>query len=123
MPSGLWGFPNSSVGKESACNAGDLCSIPRLGRSHGEGTGCPVQYSGLENSMDYKSWTQLSNFHFSSFDLLHWPQSIVPGVSVLIKGSHPLAGHDLEGQNDLEEKSGGSLLDYNRINQNLFQEQ
>ena len=73
--------------------------------------------------MDYKSWTQLSNFHFSSFDLLHWPQSIVPGVSVLIKGSHPLAGHDLEGQNDLEEKSGGSLLDYNRINQNLFQEQ
>ena len=130
MPSGLWGFPDSSVGKESACNAGDLGSIPGLGRSPGEGKGCPLQYSGLENSMDCivhgvaKSWTQLSNFHFPSFDLLHWPQSIVPGVSALVKGSHPLAGHDLDGQNDLEEKRvRGSLLDYNRINQNLFQEQ
>ena len=40
-----------SAGKESA-NAGDLGSIPRLGRSPGEGKGHPVQYSGLENSMD-----------------------------------------------------------------------
>ena len=41
-----------SAGKESACNAGDLGSIPQLGRSPGEGKGYPLQYSGLENSMD-----------------------------------------------------------------------
>ena len=41
-----------SIGKESACNAGDPGSIPGLGRSAGEGTGYPLQYSGLENSMD-----------------------------------------------------------------------
>ena len=41
-----------SAGKESACNAGDLSSIPGLGRSPGEGKGSPLQYSGLENSMD-----------------------------------------------------------------------
>ena len=46
------GFPDSSVGKESASNAGDLGSIPGLGRSPGEGKGYPLQYSGLENSMD-----------------------------------------------------------------------
>ena len=46
------GFPCGSAGKESACNAGDLGSIPGLGRSPGEGKGYPLQYSGLENSMD-----------------------------------------------------------------------
>ena len=46
------GFPGSLVGKESACDAGDPGSIPRLGRSAGEGIGYPLQYSGLENSMD-----------------------------------------------------------------------
>ena len=46
------GFSGSSVGKESACNAGDPSSIPGLGRSVGEGIGYPLQYSGLENSMD-----------------------------------------------------------------------
>ena len=46
------GFLGGSVGKESACNAGDLGSIPELGRSPGEGKGYPLQYSGLENSMD-----------------------------------------------------------------------
>ena len=40
----LWGFPDSSVGKESACNAGDPDSIPGLGRSPGEGIGYPLQY-------------------------------------------------------------------------------
>ena len=39
------GFPESSVGKESACNSGDLGSIPGLGRSAGEGTGYLIQYS------------------------------------------------------------------------------
>ena len=59
-----------SAGKESACNAGDLGLILGLGRSPGEGKGYPLQYSGLENSMDStvhgvtKSQTQLSNLHF-----------------------------------------------------------
>ena len=47
------GFPCGSAGKESACNVGDLGLIPGLGRSAGEGKGYPLQYSGLENSMDY----------------------------------------------------------------------
>ena len=46
------GFPGGSAGKESASNAGDLGSIPGLGRSPGEVKGYPLQYSGLENSMD-----------------------------------------------------------------------
>ena len=46
------GFPCSSAGKESACNAGDPSSIPGSGRSAGEAKGYPLQYSGLENSMD-----------------------------------------------------------------------
>ena len=49
-------FPHSSVGKESACNAGDLGSIPGLGRSPGEGNGNPLQYSCLENPMDRGAW-------------------------------------------------------------------
>ena len=46
-------FPCGSAGKEYTCNVGDLGSIPGLGRSPGEGKGYPLQYSGLENSMDY----------------------------------------------------------------------
>ena len=46
------GFPCGSAGKESACNVGNLGSIPGLERSPGEGKGFPLQYSGLENSMD-----------------------------------------------------------------------
>ena len=45
-------FPCGSAGKESACNAGDLGSIPRLGRSPEEGKGYPLQHFGLESSMD-----------------------------------------------------------------------
>ena len=68
-------FPCGSAGKESTCYAGDLGPIPGLGRSPGEGKCCPLQYSGLENSMAYtvhgvtKSWTQLSDFHFHFFPL------------------------------------------------------
>ena len=68
-------FPCGSDGKESACNAGDLGSIPRLGRSLGEGNGNPLQYSCLENPMDGGAWkttvhgvsksqTRLGDFHF-----------------------------------------------------------
>ena len=64
-------FPCGSDGKASACNAGDPGSIPGLRRSPGERKLCPLQYSGLENSMDRivrgvtKSRTQLSKFRFS----------------------------------------------------------
>ena len=50
------GFPGGSDGKESACNAGDLGSIPGLGRSPGGGHGNPLQYSFLENPMDRGAW-------------------------------------------------------------------
>ena len=66
------GFLSSSNGKEPDLSVGDLGSIPELGRSPGEGHGYPLQYSGLENSMDRGAWwaivhglaksqTQLSN--------------------------------------------------------------
>ena len=69
------GFPAGLDGKESACNAGDLGLIPRLGRSHGEGNGKPLRYSWLKNSMERGAWqdtvqgvaknkTRLSDYHF-----------------------------------------------------------
>ena len=66
-------YAGGSAGKEPARNVGDLGLIPGLGRSPGEGKGYPLQYSGLENFMDCivhgvtKSWTRLSNFHFSLY--------------------------------------------------------
>ena len=63
------GFPDSQL-IENLCNAGDQGSVPGLGRSSGEGKVYPLQYAGLENSMDCivhgvtKSWTQLSDSHF-----------------------------------------------------------
>ena len=50
------GFPYGSAGKDSACNAGVLASIPELERSPGEGNNYSLQYSGLENSMDRGAW-------------------------------------------------------------------
>ena len=77
------GCPCGWVGKESACSVGDLGLIPRLGRSPGERKGYPLQYSGLENSMDCivhgvsKSRTWLNDFHYP-----HTPHTIMwtPGV-------------------------------------------
>ena len=51
-----WGFPGGSDGKESACDAGNVGSIPGSGRSPGEGNGNPLQYSCLENSVDRGAW-------------------------------------------------------------------
>ena len=74
------GYPGGSAGKESTCNEGDLGSIPGLGRSPGEGTGYQLQYSGLENSMDYivSPWgckdsdtTELLSLHFTATILDH----------------------------------------------------
>ena len=67
-----FGFPGGSAGKESACNVGDLGSIPGSGRSPGGGHGSPLQCYCLENPMDRgawgatvpgvtKSWTRLSD--------------------------------------------------------------
>ena len=50
------GFPGNSDSKESACNAGDPGLVPEWGRSPGEGNGCPLQYSCLDNSMDRGGW-------------------------------------------------------------------
>ena len=69
------GFPGGSDGKESTCKVEDLGLIPGLGRSPRERNGYPLQYSGLENSMNRRAWqatvhgvaksqTQRSNFHF-----------------------------------------------------------
>ena len=71
----IYGFPSGSDGKESACNAGDLGSIPGSGRFPGEGTSNPLHCSCLERSMDRGAWqatahemaksqTPLSDLHF-----------------------------------------------------------
>ena len=76
MKQSLSGFPGGSEGKASACNAGDLGSIPGSGRSSGEGNSNPLQYSCLENPMDGGAWwatvhrvaksrTRLSDFTFT----------------------------------------------------------
>ena len=80
------GFPAGSAGKESACNVGDLTLIPGLGRSPGEGSSYPFQYSGLENSMDCivhgmaKSCTRLNDFHFTYnlFNLHDLLEALIP---------------------------------------------
>ena len=98
LPAPSLGFPHGSAGKESSCNAGDLGSIPRLGRSPGEGRFHPLQYSGLENSMDCmvhgvaKSQTRLNDFHFTWQLITHY---LVFGFDILkcyINGLFPSAG-------------------------------
>ena len=84
----FWVFPDNSVGKESACNTGDPSSVPGSGRFTGEGIGYPLQYSGLENSVnspwghkesDTTEWLSLSLrfqvFLKFSLWLLQWPSS------------------------------------------------
>ena len=133
------GFPDSSVGKESACNAGDPGLIPGSGRSPGEGIGYPLQYSraslvaqlvinpsammetwgrslgwedplekgkayplqysGLENSMDCivhgvaKSWTQLSSFHSSLHEI--WVQSLVQEDPTCLGVTKPMPQYEV----------------------------
>ena len=89
-------FPGSSAGKESICNAGDLGSIPALGRSPGENKGYPLQYSGLENSMDctYSSWGRrqsdmteglaLSPFHFHTLGIRYIYIAYILGIHIYI---------------------------------------
>ena len=97
----LQGFPGGSDGKESTCNAGDLGSIPGLGRSPGEGNGSPLQYSCLENPVDRGAWratvygvpkshTRLSDFHF------HFPPAGA-GEKTLREKTDAKQGHYLAG--------------------------
>ena len=65
------GFPDSSVGKESAWNVGDLCSIPGLGRSPGEGKGYPLQYSGEFHGL-YCPWGHKELDTTATFTLSIW---------------------------------------------------
>ena len=73
------GFPGGSDAKESACNAGDLASIPGLGRSPGGGYGNPLQYSCLENPMDRVAWraavhsrARLKQLNTHAQELIQW---------------------------------------------------
>ena len=87
---------SSSAGKESTCNAGDLGSIPGLGRSPGEGNGYLLQYSGLENSMDSivhgvtKSWTQLSVLPIHVSDIIQYLSFCVRLTSLSIVSSRSI---------------------------------
>ena len=68
------GFPGSSNGRESACNTEDLGSVPRSGRSPGEGRGNSLQYSCLENPMDRGAWwatVQWLSILFLNKDLMY----------------------------------------------------
>ena len=99
------GFPGGSDGKESACNAGDLGSIPGLGRSPGEGNGNPLHYSCLENSMDGWTWqatvhgvtksrTPLSDFTFSTHGIFPGKNTGV-GCHSLLQGILSTQGSNL----------------------------
>ena len=74
-------FPDSSVSKESACNAGDPGSIPGSGRSPGEGNGNPLQYSCLENPMHRGAWQAT----------VHWVARV--GHDLATKPPPPIRGH------------------------------
>ena len=85
------GFLCGSAGKEFAYNVGDLGSIPGLGRSPGERNGYPLQYSGLENSMDCivhgvaKSRTQMSDLHSLTHSLIdQWNRIKNPETSLYL---------------------------------------
>ena len=111
-----WIFPDSSAGKEFACNAGDLGLIPGSGRSTGGWIGYPLQSSGLENSMHCiihvvtKSRTRLSDFTFTfhfqfcktKVIILFLKSFSVTAVSFLVEllleeGSHPCPRHGVQG--------------------------
>ena len=132
------GFPDSSVGKESAYNAGDPGSNPGLGRSPGEGKGYSLQYSGLEKSMDCivhgvaKSQAQLNDFHFQFLSSWESKVSVVTHViflehsmCVLVHGhgpwpeviysyeidiSYPFFLYSLCGQNSLGQKHAAAIV-------------
>ena len=110
----LWGFPHSSVGKESFCNAGDSGSIPGSETSTGEGNGNPLQYSCLENPVDRGVWWatvlgvarvrhDLATSLTSYFN--HWRRKWLPTPVFLPGESHGqrnLEGHGPWGHRELD---------------------
>ena len=89
----IGGFPSGSAGEESACNVGDVSSIPGLGRSPGGGHGNPLQDSRLENPMDGGAWwaavhkvaesdTSEATEHIS----MHANQAVASNSSPVLKG-------------------------------------
>jgi len=94
--------PCFSTGKESTCNAGDLGLIPGLGRSPGEAKGYPLQYSGLENSMDYSPWgckesdmTERLSVHFCLFfSWENWSsENLITLMRITESGRIPFSPH------------------------------
>ena len=65
-----WSHPGGSDGKDSACNAGDLSSVPESERSHGEGNGNPFQCSCLENPMDGRTWRAIVHGVTKEFNII-----------------------------------------------------
>ena len=68
-------FPGGSYGKESACSTGDKGAVPGLGRSPGERTGYPLQYSCLENPMDRGVWTHNAQLKYRVLPSFRFPES------------------------------------------------
>ena len=115
---------------------GDLGSISRLGRSPGEGQGYPLQYSGLENSMDYtvhgvtKSWTRLSDFYYFVIyqETPSFPEILVrrngPGVKKRIFKKNSLGQSTRVGSFSLLQRifpTQGSNPGLRHCRQNLYQ--
>ena len=75
-------FPGGSDGRESACSAGDLGSIPELGRCPGEGHGNPLQYSGLENPPEQRSLAGYSPWGFKESDTTQQLSAAQPDVAL-----------------------------------------
>ena len=114
LPTPLFlGFLCGSAGKESACNVGDLDLMPGLGRSPGEGNSYPLQYSGLENSMDCithgvaTSQTRLSDFHFQKF--IVWSQSLVAEKGKNLSATQETWVQSLSWEDSLEKRNGNPL--------------
>ena len=99
-------FPSGSVVKNPLANAGDAGLFPGVGRSPGEGKGYPLQYSGLENSMNCivhgiaKNWTRLSDFHFTSlhFGKIIWRRKWQPIPVFLPGGLQPMGSQKSQRQ-------------------------
>ena len=108
-PTPILGFPPVSASKESACNVGDLGSIPGLGKIPREGKGYPLQYSGLENSMDcYSPWG------CKELDMTEW-LSLTDCASLrLVKNLPVNAGNEslIPGHTDPQEKEMATPTQY-----------
>ena len=96
-----WIFPGGSDRKASAYNAGDLGSIPGLGRSPGEGNGNSLQYSCLENPMDRGTWLGYSPWGCKDSDTTEQLHSLIEGCKVVTRGAQNL-GEKLKKKKSIE---------------------